>query len=138
MREIKFRGRSLTNGKWVCGDSIKHTDNATENGIEELIYIGSKVPNASKVGAMKWVPINPSTVGQYTGLKDRKGKEIYEGDIVRFYDDIEDELETGTVIWHTATCSFCVEAPGIEIVALNAYWEFEVVGNIHDNPDLIK
>ena len=82
MKQIKFRGRSLINDKWVCGDSIKHTENASENGIEVLTYIGERVPNARKVGAMKWVPVDPSTIGQFTGLKAEDDEELYEGDIV--------------------------------------------------------
>lgn len=85
-RPIKFRGKRADNGKWVYGDSIKHTDNPTNgHSIEEIIYIGSKVTNTRKCGAMKWVPIDPATVGQFTGITDCCGKEIYEGDIVETF-----------------------------------------------------
>lgn len=139
-REIKFRGLAYT-GKWVYGNSIKHTDNAVGNGAEisEVIYIGNKVPNARKVGAMKWIPVDPSTIGQFTGLTDCNGKEIYEGDIVRYYDDIEDCLVSSHVIYHKEFGSFCIAPTELcgDYVGMTAHWQFEVIGNIHDNPSLI-
>lgn len=136
MRQIKFRGRSLTNGKCVCGDSIKHTENASDNGTEVLTYIGERVPNARKVGAMKWVLVDPATVGQFTGLLDRNGNEIYEGDILNNYD----EPNPLTVKWNAGGCFFGLfndegdcecDFNSLEVrlgVAVNA----EVVGNIHE------
>lgn len=110
MRKIKYRGRSLINGKWIYGDSIKHTDNATENGIEELAYIGFKVPNASKAGAMKWVPVDQATIGEYTGITDRDGTEIYEGDIVeiRFHEDGVTTKHKCAIRWDALNAGFAL------------------------------
>lgn len=141
MRQIKFRGRSLTNGKWVSGDSIKHTENASENGTDVLTYIGSRVPNARKVGAMKWVPVAPSTAGQFTGLKDRNGKEIYEGDILERYNEAGITMH----IDYFGSQFGCVQHwDGVDgegsWYPLDSYFteEWEVIGNIHDNPELLK
>lgn len=143
MRQIKFRGRSLTNGKWVCGDSIKHTENASDNGIDVLTYIGERVPNARKVGAMKWVLVNPATVGQFTGLLDRNGKEIYEGDIITVNGRYPRVILWDKVSWALMPCEHYHDKH-FWVMNLqhpeNDWWEkfaeeMEVVGNIHDNPE---
>ncbi len=148
MRKIKFRGRSLTNGKWMCGDSIKHTMNASENGREVLTYIGNRVPESCKVGAMKWVPVAPETVGQFTGLLDRNGKEIYEGDVVFWIGtDMRGRGrgEQGAIFWDKHTMSWAIErdkpcADGRPCIISRPFDKrhLEVVGNIHDNPELMK
>lgn len=70
----------------------------------------------------------------------RNGKEIYEDDIVRYFDDIEDELVSSHVIYHKESCSFCAAPTKLcgDYVGITAYWQFEVIGNIHDNPEMLK
>lgn len=146
MRQYKFRGRSFINGKWVCGDSIKHTENASENGTEVLTYIGSRIENARKVGAMKWSPVAPSTIGQFTGLRDRNGKEIYEGDIITVNGRYPRVILWDKVSWALMPCEH-YHNEHFWVMNLqhpeNDWWkkfadEMEVVGNIHDNPELIN
>lgn len=122
-RQIKFRGKSSITGEWVTGDSIKHTDNATENGIEELIYIGNKVPNARKMGAMKWVPVTPSSIGQFTGCVDRNKKEIYEDDVVLLKDNSVAVVRFVPYLW-----GFYADFHTLD------QWDMEIIGNIHDDP----
>lgn len=128
MREFRFRGKSY--GKWVFGNGIKHRSILSVYNV--WIYIGSEYPKESNVSAILWQIVDPATIGQYTGILDKNGKEIFEGDLVRFYDDIKDELIVGEVKWHQDTCAFAVESKEREIVSLSAYWEWEVIGNIHD------
>lgn len=130
MREIRFRGKRIDNGKWVCGD-LRH---------------GFR----SKKPFVKGFAVDPSTVGQYTGLIDKNGTPIYEGDIikvnytVKYADrDKQDEEHTATTIvyWNDFRASFALE---FHKYANDDLYRFvrdkyaEVIGNIHDNPELLE
>ena len=123
MREILFRGYSTAERMWVYGD-LSHTTDKTVHISNENCFIGVK----------------PETVGQYTGLTDKNGKKIFEGDII----DTPDRLIK--VVWLKGNAQFDLEFvryahnniiinfKGIEMRDLYSY---EVIGNIHDNPELI-
>lgn len=123
MREIKFRGKSIYTHKWEYGNLRIFGERA---------YISDLDSHAQS-------EVQLSTIGQFTGLTDCNGREIYEGDKVRFYDDIEDKQVTSHVIYHKESCSFCVAPTELcgDYIGLTTYWQFEVIGNIHDNPELI-
>ena len=128
MRDILFRGKRIDNGEWVEGGYYKEDYTAK-------IYI--TFWNSFGLGFMDATQVDPSTVGQYTGLLDNNGEKIFEGDIVEGPDfDAEDGY--GVVGWDDG--SFEIE---------NGMWcgtfhenydgkELEVIGNIHDNPELLK
>ena len=126
MREIKFRAKELGTGKWVQGDL--HIL-CTRPHIHHMLYI----PDKSY--------IDLSTVGQFTGLHDKNGKEICEGDIVRF-SMIEDASSIGYVAFHKRSASFRVIAEHTDFGIGNRYGlhesTLEVIGNCHDNPELLK
>lgn len=124
-REIKFRGKRLDNGEWVYGYL------ADENYINNINEI-----------AMPSEEVDPSTVGQCTGLKDRNGREIYEGDILNNYDEPNPLIVT----WDASMCAFTLcdidgeiesDFASIEI-RIGVCIDAEIVGNIHDNPELVK
>lgn len=118
-REIKFRGKDALTGKWVFGD-LAHNKKVTGDG---------RLEGRTMVGGYE---VAPDTVGQFTGLHDANGKEIYEGDIMR-------EGFTGytfQVVYDAP--EFCFKANDYGYRFLNRVENFEVAGNIHDNPELLK
>ena len=133
-REIKFRGISSDTGKWIYGFLNKPFKDVTQ--------IIENIPsNASQMSLV----INGSE-GQFTGLKDINGKEIYESDIVRsikgFYSS-----KIAEVVWMKKRCAFYFisNGYGTDIVNRNPYqsaykinsYKVEVIGNIHENKELL-
>ena len=135
MREILFRGKQLDNGDWVDGYLYEHEP--------PLVGIVSEKdePEASKwfiarTGFADWnmprpvelVEVDPSTVGQYTGLNDKNGNRIFEGDILSIWNDRNDVVvfEDGAFIMEDTE------------IPMRFAIKFEVIGNIHDNPEFMK
>ena len=128
---IKFRG------KWV-GDMIAGaTADKWEYGClafgDGYYYILS--PSSPAVGWFSKKRVSPETIGQYTGLKDKDGVEIYEGDVLGGL------LGDGVVVWVAAEARFGISLGGeIHEVYFNELTqnELEVIGNIHDSPELLE
>lgn len=134
-REIKFRGKRLDNGEWVYGYFYEECENT---------YIIEDRQHQKNDLCARNIPyrVATETVGQYTGLKDKIGKEIYEGDIVKTkeygkflgdknfsgYDHFEVHFKNG---------GFRLENEE-RIFNLINNSHLEVVGNVHDNPSLLK
>ena len=118
MREILFRGKQRDNGEWFYGD---------------LIHLNHCVSIRSKDCARSVVP---ETVGQYTGLTDKNGKKIFEGDLIRS----AETGETAIVQWfseHSAFMIWCKTSNQVGFLYECEKSIIEVIGNIHDNPELI-
>ena len=133
MRTIKFRGKTHGNGKWYYGSLVY------SNEINAAIYfqIGRGL-----VKRMDWVYVIPETIGQFTGLCDCNGKEIFEGDIVEWE---KDGLIYVVRFWcgmFYASVEECNDGilGGFPLHALTEHedMECEIVGNIYDNPELLK
>ena len=134
MREILFRGKRVDNGEWVYGLPYK----AKYGCISSII-------NDDEERFL----IFPETVGQYTGLTDKNGKEIYEGDIVctRFPKECEHAgniCSLGDILFRDGM--FGIEWTqwkndtfwGLRRIDEDFHKEIEVIGNIHDNPELLE
>ena len=124
MREIKFRGKDRRTGEWFFGN-LYDKDNRGRTHICTTLK-GS-------------LDVIPETVGQYTGLKDCNGKEIYENDIVMLNSTIKSE-----VVWHGKLGAFALLEPYSQIVGerplggmLEYFPNLEVIGNMYDNVELL-
>lgn len=119
-REIKFRGKRIDNGEWVYGYL------ADEDYINDIYSID-----------LSSIEVDRDTVGQFTGLFDKNGKEIYEGDIIKGFDiTIE--------VWYSEdkACFMAeMKEPQNDMVDILGGYDtarMEIIGNIYDNPELIK
>ena len=135
MREILFRGKRVDNGKWVYGVPVI----GITSGVF-MVWIESEAKRGelSIRDVVKQAEVLPETVGQYPGLKDKNGKEVCEGDVVRYLNSIESG--NGVVIFDT--CAFLFNWIDInETDSLLRHFqcskELEVIGNIHDNQELM-
>lgn len=100
IENIKFKAKRLDNGEWVEGSLIRSTD-----GIKERAYI---VDNFSSMNDYSIIGVEPSTVCQFTGCIDKNGKEIYEGDILRYNNS------TFAVEWSENLGAFTLRVPHTE------------------------
>lgn len=127
MREILFRGKRVDNGEWVEGDfyhRIVHIDTFHQNTVVSAI----EVFDGKNPLSIAYYTVDPETVGQYTGLKDKNGKRIFEGDVL--------SLRTGRPhVVKFEEGSFVLTDTAISI---RYACKFEIIGNIHDNPELLE
>lgn len=123
MREILFRGKRKDNGDWIYGDLRNYSENS--KGIFDY-------------ETKHTMHVIPETVGQYTGLKDVNGNgtRIFEGDIVKSEKGICFSGEyTAVVKFHNG--EFLADSDTVSFYAVD-FCILEVIGNIHDNPELLK
>lgn len=130
MRDILFRGKQTTNGDWVEGNLF--VSNSPNTATQ--ILMGTDIYRKS-------YDVVPSTVGQYTGLTDKNGKKIFEGDII----DTPDRLVK--VVWFEGNAQFDlhfirytndITITNFKGIHMRDLKEYEVIGNIHDNPELLE
>ncbi len=159
MREILFRGKRVVNGEWVEGNFCMSALEQQRGlcGVDGYIRLYD-----SNKGKMEAYEVDRETVGQYTGLKDKNGKRIFEGDIVitqpfsdrpyskkakfkqhigvvrydvRHYKSIHDEHEQDyKAAWDVDIKDY----GGYGCCSWSAFYKCEVIGNIHDNPELME
>jgi len=139
MRTIKFRGKTELTGEWVygffsMGGSVRFEHQNQDERIVPRYLIDDGLLH----------DVIPETIGQFTGLTDKNGKEIYEGDIIKIVEKFDDENV------YTSNGVVCFEEGIYELQNGKHFaylgWlmhndditKLEVIGNIHDNPELIK
>ena len=133
MREILFRGKRTDNGEWVYGDLIRDCIcNTTVQYIGYYLY--GEVADTENDDV---VSVIPETVGQYTGLKDKNGKKIFEGDILDYFDTLYIVSWSDNLLTYIVTSAdekkeylFYLNKANMDCVY--------IVGNIHDNPELLE
>lgn len=149
MREILFRGKRINDDEWVygsfCMDAIEQIKGPC--GLDGFIRLYDKAK-----GKMQMHEVDRETVGQYTGLTDKNGKRIFEGDKIKPFDDGIDKM---VVEFHDGQFLLCLygergymaeygwEESGnygcFEAEPLYSYGDdIEVIGNVHDNPDVVS
>ena len=126
MREILFRGKEIGADRWVHGSLDIH-----KSGVVVIM--------SDEIVTSIYARVDPDTVGQYTGLTDKNGKKIFEGDLVR--------VEVAKIDF-VAVCKFYSGSFGLVWHYMGAerysaftgmcHVEYEVIGNIHDNPELME
>lgn len=127
MREILFRGKRVDNGTWAYGDLL-HCDGEMEIDSESLGENGGY--------------IIPETVGQYTGLRDKNGVRIFEGDVIRI--EFQQDFYVGKIYWADDFLGWVVKfldgttPETMELINFYNTKYVEVIGNIHDNPEMIE
>ena len=140
MREILFRGKRTDNGEWFYGYYTNARYYLDKKEMHIIFEQDVEVyPHSEFAGGEEVIP---ETVGQYTGLTDKNGRKIFEGDIVVFADFFNDEIHRGVVYWCDLAFWFdCTETEGDEGMYSLAYISvnvLEVIGNIYDNPELLE
>lgn len=132
MREIIFRGKRNDNGEWIIG-GYYHGEvyNFDEIDIHYIIpccdlYDEDLAP----------VDVIPETVGQYTGLTDKNGKRIYEGDIV--FTKTTSCNFVGCILYSTEYVRFVCVTKSKTSYPMDSKFEYEIIGNIHDNKEILN
>ena len=122
MREILFRGKRLDTGEWKYGSY------AFQYGCHEIL-----LEECEGEYGFDHYNVDPATVGQYTGLTDMRGVKIFEGDVVTMAEEYgKIEYSETEAMFQVVFDTWCTD--------FDHYFgtDFEVVGNIHDNPELLK
>ena len=167
MREILFRGRKVGNAQWVYGSLVTAEEFCCILQVEPPLHPMEEPYLDGVTGTVDghFTPVDPETVGQYTGLTDKNGKKIFEGDIVKckhFYDNYDETFDSckirrayGKAV--DESNGECTYWRNYEVRMGDGRWvprngsdghdvkqnymqnhSVEVIGNIHDNPELLK
>lgn len=127
MRQILFRGKRIDNGEWVYGGYAQMGDK---------VFI-LPVIDLSMAKSFDWVKVIPESVGQFTGLKDIEGNDIWEGDFIRCLNNAIYPVYYADGCFKMKEEPLAYDLSETQVLSLPDGWAL-VVGNIHDNPELLK
>lgn len=135
MRKYLFRGKRLDNGEWVEGDLSQDRDLGTA-------YVQGFDYYCDECGLQRepfGFEVDPETVGQFTGLTDKNGRKIFEGDVLSWV-DWKGIKRSSCVQYDAEWNRFCVRLSGAESIGVNRHLssDIEVIGNRWDNPELLE
>ena len=132
MQEILFRGKRIDNGEWICGFYYIKPNPCSEDGEPKYYAISDLPPFGAE--------IHPETVGQYTGLTDKNGKKIFEGDICRIKE--HGDVDLAVISFEHGAFYATPHNANIHEHTLWDIWyndfDIEIIGNIHDNLELLE
>ena len=149
MREIKFRGKRTDNGVWIYGSSHNEAveyetqyfkDGANNHQLSMGLRPVIEVDDDSDCERLLNYAVIPETVGQYAGLKDKNSKEIYEGDILRKGDCFIGYVKyCAPSFYRVPLDKWSIDhGVGETVVNCGTFVTSEIIGNIHDNPELLQ
>lgn len=133
-----YRGKRKDNGEWIEGSLLK----VTISGETCYLIFGDDFAfDGNDVTALSHALVDPETIGECTSLPDKNGKLLFEGDIVRHYNcsDMPESYSIGRIFWDEKHCKFRRTSNTYsEIVDIARHCIYEVISNIHDNPELLE
>ena len=145
-REILFRGKRVDNGEWVHGKGLQQCKDELGN---EIVAIFTDIVKSEKYTkkegryTLYYMPVKAETLGQFTGLKDKNGKKIFEGDILRLTGSPSNL--TVEVVYNEEDTSFILKLTSINEVSTRTLgswqslgYECAIIGSVYDNPELMK
>jgi hypothetical protein len=130
MREILFRGKRKNSGKWIFGSIVHQTDYYGDK-VDRWFIVEGDFTNDYDIDCT--IEVQKETVGQYTGLLDKNGKRIFEGDVVAYR-----EYGNFAVAWDDGAFQFMREDTFYDMLDHYTNGFAVVIGNIHDNPELLE
>lgn len=135
MREILFRGKRVDNGEWETGYYVRANYHWHKYGIHKDWIVTGACSNGGWFALHGRYPVISDTVGQYTGLQDKNGKRIFEGDVVTF--KTTNYCFTPCVVeYREDTAQFVVSKNGRRYPMADDF-SYEVIGNIYDHKELL-